>query len=161
MSLDTVTACEVLECNFAEPACGYPKSGPPNYPFDPAHPFGIAPAHRRGQPGLLALRLPHLAADRRARPRCSPSVIGVIVGLVAGFAGGVVDKVLSFIIDLFLTIPFLLAALTIAPIINDRFGTSDSYETIQIGSLVADPVDLRLDGRGAPDPRRGALPARA
>ena len=63
-------------------------------------------------------------------------IIGQIVGLVAGFTGGVVDKILSFITDFFLTIPFLLAALTISPIIIDRFGTSDSYETIQIASLI-------------------------
>ena len=43
VTLDTVTACEVLECNFAEPGVGYPKTGPPFYPFDPEHPFGIAP----------------------------------------------------------------------------------------------------------------------
>ena len=50
--------------------------------------------------------------------------------------GGVVDKVLSFVIDLFLTIPFLLAALTLAPILNERFNTYDAYPTIQKFSLI-------------------------
>ncbi len=44
-----------------------------------------------------------------------------MLGLIAGFVGGVVDRIISFVTDLFLTIPFLLAALTIAPIINERF----------------------------------------
>ena len=38
---------------------------------------------------------------------------------------------LSFFIDTFLTVPFLLAALTIAPILNERFNSSDNYPTIQ------------------------------
>ena len=63
-------------------------------------------------------------------------VVGVVIGLLAGFLGGAVDKVLSFFIDMFLTIPFLLAALTIAPIINDRFNLSDNYSTIQKFALV-------------------------
>ena len=65
------------------------------------------------------------------------SVVGIVVGLLAGFLGGAVDKVLSFFIDMFLTIPFLLAALTLAPIINERFNPSDNYATIQKFSLVA------------------------
>ena len=72
VSLDTVTACEVLECNFAEPGVGYPKTGPPFYAVRPRAPLRHRAAHRRGQPGPLDLRLPHLADDRRLRRRCSP-----------------------------------------------------------------------------------------
>ena len=82
-----------------------------------------------------------------------------MIGLLAGFIGGIVDKVLSFFIDLFLTIPFLLAALTIAPILNERFNTSDNYPTIQKFSPGRRPLALRLDGHRPADPRRGALPA--
>jgi peptide/nickel transport system permease protein len=64
------------------------------------------------------------------------STVGIIVGLLSGFLGGAVDRVLSFFIDMFLTIPFLLAALTLAPILNERFNTSDNYATIQKFSLV-------------------------
>ncbi|MCY4727369.1 ABC transporter permease [Nocardioides sp. STR2] len=135
VSLDTVTACDVLECNFAEPGVGYPKTGPPFHSFDPEHPFGLAP--RTGADNLAhwvyGCRTSLLIAGAAT---LFSSVVGIVVGLVSGFAGGVVDKILSFITDFFLTIPFLLAALTIAPIIIDRFGTSDSYETIQIGSLI-------------------------
>ena len=136
VSLDTVTACEVLECNFANPGVGYPKTGPPFHPFDPEHPLGLAP--RTGADNLAhwvyGCRTSLLIAGTAT---VIASVTGIVVGLVAGFAGGVVDRILSFIIDFFLTIPFLLAALTISPIIIDRFGTSDSYETVQIVSLIA------------------------
>lgn len=135
VSLDTVTACEVLECNFASSGVGYPKTGPPFHGFDPSHPLGIAP--KSGADNLahwvFGARTSLIIA---ASATLFASVTGVIIGLTAGFLGGTVDKVLSFIIDFFLTIPFLLAALIIAPIIIDRFGTSDSYETIQLLSLI-------------------------
>ena len=60
---------------------------------------------------------------------------------------------LSFFIDMFLTIPFLLAALTMAPIINDRFNTADNYATIQKFGAGHRAVDLRVDGHRATDPR--------
>ena len=64
------------------------------------------------------------------------SLFGIVLGLMAGFLGGVVDKIISFFTDLFLTIPFLLAALTLAPIINERFAASDNYGRIQFWNLV-------------------------
>ena len=45
--------------------------------------------------------------------------------------GGIVDKLLSFMTDFFMTIPFLLAALTLAPIINQRFVLNENSYTIQ------------------------------
>ena len=135
VDLKTVTACEVLECNFASSGVGYPKTGPPFHSFDPSHPLGLAP--RTGADNLAhwiyGCRTSLIIAGSAT---IFASVTGIIVGLIAGFAGGIVDKVLSFIIDFFLTIPFLLAALIIAPIIIDRFGTSDSYETVQLLSLI-------------------------
>lgn len=135
VSLDTVTACEVLECNFANPGVGLPKTGPPLYGFDVEHPFGIAP--RTGDDNLAqwvyGARTSLLIAGAAT---VFASVTGIVIGLVAGFAGGAVDKALSFVMDFFLTVPFLLAALTIAPIIAERFGTSDSYKTVQILSLI-------------------------
>lgn len=135
VDLKTVTACEVLECNFASSGVGYPKTGPPFHAFDSSHPLGIAP--RTGADNLAhwiyGCRTSLIIAGAAT---LFASVVGIVVGLVAGFAGGIVDKILSFIIDFFLTIPFLLAALIIAPIIIDRFGTSDSYETVQLLSLI-------------------------
>jgi len=66
------------------------------------------------------------------------TLVGVSLGLIAGYAGGIVDKVISFLIDFFLTIPFLLAALALAPILNDRFAINpDQYERVQMIALIA------------------------
>ena len=136
VSTDTVSACEVLECNFANPGVGLPKSGPPLYGFDPNHPFGIAP--RTGDDNLAqwvyGCRTSLIIAGSAT---LFASTVGIIIGLVAGFAGGIVDRILSFVMDFFLTIPFLLAALTIAPIIAERFGDNpDSYKRVQILALI-------------------------
>ena len=112
-----------------------PLKGPPNHGFDPAHPFGVAP--RSGDDNLAywvygcrtSLSIATMAT-------LAASLVGIVLGLMAGFLGGPVDKVISFFTDLFLTIPFLLAALTIAPIINERFAASDNYGRIQFWNLV-------------------------
>jgi len=100
---------------------GLPLKGPPNGTFDPDHPFGVAPGNGTDNLAVwiegcrTSLLLATLAATLA-------TVIGVVLGLLAGFLGGVVDALISFFIDLFLSFPFLLGALMVAPIINDRFG---------------------------------------
>lgn len=132
VSTDTVFASQYLDVLGG----GMPLKGPPDHGFDPEHPFGIAP--RTADDNLAywvygcrtSLMIAGLAT-------LFASVVGTTMGLVAGFMGGRVDKFLSFFIDLFLTVPFLLAALTLAPILNERFASSDNYPTIQKFSLVA------------------------
>lgn len=51
-------------------------------------------------------------------------VIGVVIGSIAAYYGRVVDNILMRIVDIFLTIPFLLAALILATILVPRFGKS-------------------------------------
>jgi ABC-type dipeptide/oligopeptide/nickel transport system permease subunit len=113
-----------------------PLEGPPNGSYDPEHPFGVAPA--TGQDNLAvwiygcqtSLYLAAMAA-------VFSTVIGVTLGLLAGFLGGVFDAIISFFTDLFLTFPFLLAALALAPIINERFGTDpDKLRTVSFYALV-------------------------
>lgn len=114
-----------------------PKTGPPNHGFDINHPFGLAPQTANDnlaywlygcRTSLLVSGLSTLIA----------SFVGISTGLIAGYAGGMIDRIVSFFVDFFLTIPFLLAALTVAPIINDRFaGNPDRYATVQLWSLVA------------------------
>ncbi len=112
-----------------------PEMGPPNGAFTWDHPMGVAP--RTGEDNLAywlyGCRVSLLIATTAT---IFASFVGIVMGLLAGFLGGAVDKVLSFFIDMFLTIPFLLAALTLAPILNDRFNTSDNYSMIQKVSLV-------------------------
>ena len=115
---------------------GLPLKGPPNHGFDPEHPFGIAPQSATDN---LAYWLygARTSLSIAAMATLFASLLGIVLGLVAGFLGGLVDKIISFMVDLFLTIPFLLAALVIAPIINQRFQASDSYPRIQFWALIA------------------------
>ncbi len=114
---------------------GLPLDGPPNNGFDPEHPFGIAPATARDN---LAFWLKGCQTSMMIATLATivGSLVGVTLGLVAGFAGGVVDRVVTFLIDFFLTIPFLLAALTIAPILNERFADQANYPQIQRWALI-------------------------
>jgi peptide/nickel transport system permease protein len=112
-----------------------PLKGPPDNGFDPEHPFGIAP-------GTAADNLAYWLKGAQtsmliaASATVVASFVGVTLGLVAGYLGGAVDKAVSFVTDFFLTVPFLLAALTVAPIINERFAASPNYARIQLIALV-------------------------
>ena len=60
--------------------------------------------------------------------------IGVALGLIAGFSGGLRRPVISFFTDLFLSFPFLLAMLALAPIITSRFSTNvELYNKLSSG----------------------------
>jgi peptide/nickel transport system permease protein len=133
VSTDTVLASQYLDVLGG----GLPKPeyGPPNGGFTIDHPFGIAP--RTANDNLAwwvfgcrtSLSIALLAT-------IFASVTGVVLGLTAGFLGGMVDRLISFLTDLFLTIPFLLAALTIAPIVSERFRENDNYPQIQFYNLI-------------------------
>jgi len=51
-------------------------------------------------------------------------LIGVIVGSISAFYGGIVDNVIMRIVDIFLTLPFILAALILAAVLTPRIGRS-------------------------------------
>ncbi len=132
VSLEIQSPSELLDFT----AGGLPKDGPPNHGFDPDHPFGVAP---RTANDNLAYWLygARTSLSVAGMATLLATLIGVGVGVVAGFFGGWVDRVLSFVIDFFLTVPFLLAALVIAPIITERFAiTPELYERVQFWSLI-------------------------
>ena len=132
-----VTTARGRPTDVLDPLTQLPREGPPHNGFDPDHPFGIAP--RSGNDNLAFwLYGARTSLSVAGMATAIASVVGVTIGLVAGFAGGWVDRILSFFIDFFLTVPFLLAALTIAPILNERFAsTPDVYARVQFWSLVA------------------------
>ena len=113
-SLDNVTATDYT---------GLPVVGPPLGDFTWDHPLGIAPgtAYDNLARLLLGLRTSLLIATVAT---IISTVVGVVIGLVAGFSRGWLDRIISFIIDVFLSFPFLLGALTVAPILVDRFGSN-------------------------------------
>lgn len=131
VSTETVLPAQFLELG------GVPKEefGPPYGSLTLEHPFGIAP---RTATDNLAFWLE--GAQNSLQIAATATVIamlvGVTLGLLGGFLGGIADRVVTFLTDFFLTLPFILAALTIAPIINERFRDDDNYTTIQVIALI-------------------------
>lgn len=132
VSTDTVRANERIDLVTQLPLTGPPKEG-----FDPNHPFGVAPGHGTDNFAVwtkgcqTSMMLATIAT-------VLSTIIGVSLGLLAGFLGGIVDSIISFFTDLFLVFPFLLAALTVAPIINDRWGAEpDALREVSFWSLIA------------------------
>lgn len=115
---------------------GYPAVGPPYYPFTWEHPLGLAPQTGVDNLARLLYGLRTSLAVATAATVLS-TIIGVTIGLVAGFARGWLDRVISFVIDLFLSFPFILGALALAPIIVSRFSTDlDALAKAQVFALV-------------------------
>jgi ABC-type dipeptide/oligopeptide/nickel transport system permease subunit len=131
VSLESVRASERVDL-----ATGLPLEGPPNHGFDPDHPFGVAP---KSGNDLLAY---WLYGARTSLIIATIAVvvatfIGVVLGLIAGYAGGVADRIIQFFTDVFLTLPFLLMALAIAPILSERFGDNpELYEKASFYSVI-------------------------
>lgn len=116
---------------------GYPAVGPPYHPFTWEHPLGLAPQTGVDNFARLLYGLRTSLAVATTATVVS-TIIGVSIGLVAGFARGWLDRVISLVIDLFLSFPFLLGALSLAPIIVSRFSTDlDALAKAQVFALVS------------------------
>jgi ABC-type dipeptide/oligopeptide/nickel transport system permease subunit len=115
---------------------GFPATGPPHYEWTWEHPLGLAPRTGVDNFARLLYGLRTSLAVATAATVLS-TLIGVSLGLVAGFARGWLDRVISFTIDLFLSFPFILGALALAPIIVSRFSTDlDALAKAQVFALV-------------------------
>jgi peptide/nickel transport system permease protein len=116
---------------------GLPIVGPPLGDWTWDHPLGIAPGTAEDNLArlLLGLRTSLLIATAAT---IISTIVGVVIGLVAGFSRGWLDRIISFFIDVFLSFPFILGALTVAPILVDRFGqNADSLSRAQLYALIA------------------------
>ncbi len=118
---------------------GYPRPeyGPPFGNLTLDHPLGLAPgtAYDNFAGLLYGIRTSFAVA---LLATVFTTLIGVTAGLIAGFARGTLDKVISFFIDVFLSFPFLLGALALAPIITNRFANEASMlEKAQFISLIS------------------------
>jgi len=51
-------------------------------------------------------------------------MIGVLFGSIAGYFGGMVDNVMMRVVDIFLTLPFIMAALIFTAVLTPRIGRS-------------------------------------
>lgn len=104
----------------------------PTFTASADHPLGIEPQTGRD----LFFRWVH-----GARPSlivgivaaAMTVVVGVTLGLLAGFLGGWVDRVISWFIDFFQSLPFILMAFAIIPITVLRFGNPDQAGYVEPG----------------------------
>jgi ABC-type dipeptide/oligopeptide/nickel transport system permease subunit len=115
---------------------GFPTLGPPYYGFTWQHPLGLAlnTADDNLARLLYGLRTSMFVATSAT---IVSTAIGITVGLVSGFARGVLDKLISFVVDVFLSFPFLLGALALSPIITGRFATDpEGLKRAQLFTLV-------------------------
>src|SRR5262245_52390829 len=116
---------------------GYPKIGPPFHGFTWSHPLGLAPATAYDNLARLLYGL-RVSLGVALGATIMSTLIGIVMGLVAGFARGWPDRIISFIIDLFLSFPFILGALALAPIITSHFATDENkLKWVQFFSLIA------------------------
>jgi len=97
--------------------------GFPTIASTPEHWFGIEPKTGRdnfarwvygARPSLIIAFLATLFG----------TVVGVVMGLLAGFLGGWVDRVISWVIDFVLSLPYLLFAIALVPIVESMRGGS-------------------------------------
>ncbi len=120
VNLNTQSTCEVTDCNAASYGYGLPLKGPPMHGFDIHHPFGIAP--QNGDDNLAYwLYGARNSLFIATMSTVISTAIGLTLGLIAGYVGGIVDRSISFVTDLFLAVPYILAALSLAPILDERF----------------------------------------
>jgi ABC-type dipeptide/oligopeptide/nickel transport system permease subunit len=114
----------------------YPNYGPPDHGFTWKAPLGIAPdtADDNLAQWFYGARTSLAVATIST---AAATAIGITVGLLAGFSRGWTDKIINFFVDVFLSLPFLLVALALAPIIVSRFGSRpESLKFWQFVSLL-------------------------
>ena len=69
------------------------------------------------------------------------TVFGIVFGLLAGYLGGAVDKAISWVIDLLLSLPYLLLVIALVPIVTNRVGggeilSSEQTSSVRFGVLI-------------------------
>ena len=133
----------VSEGNEMTDYVGMPVIGPPNNGFTWEHPLGIAPqlATDNLASWIYGARTSITVATISA---VAATLIGIVMGLLAGFARGTAATILNWIIDFFLSLPFLLVALATAPILIMRF--AEQPELLDLSSFIALILVLSLFG---------------
>jgi peptide/nickel transport system permease protein len=115
---------------------GFPLIGPPYHGFIWSHPLGLEPLNGND---LFAEWVygARTSLEVAVLATAFSTIIGVVIGLIAGFSRGAADKLISFWIDVFLSFPFILGALAMAPIILNRFGANaDQLKQVSFWAVV-------------------------
>jgi len=114
----------------------YPVIGPPDHPFTWKAPLGIQP--NTGY-DLLAEWLygARTSLEVASITTVVATVLGVTIGLLAGFSRGWLDRVITFITDFFLSLPFIMVALAVSPMIVQRYAQNQTkLDRAQFISLI-------------------------
>ena len=114
----------------------FPLIGPPDHGFTWEAPLGIEP---NSGDDLLAEWFYGARTSMTVATisTVAATFLGVVIGLIAGFSRGWADRVITFVIDIFLSLPFLMVALAVAPIIATRFSAQPRLlETAQFAALL-------------------------
>lgn len=123
--------------NYIDPLAGnLPSVGPPNHGFTMAHPLGVSPNVGADNTAYL---LYGLRTDMKIGLLATvlSMFIGIVLGLIAGFSRGIADRIITFLIDVFLCFPFLLGAISLAPIITGRWASDQgALNRAQVWGLV-------------------------
>jgi peptide/nickel transport system permease protein len=108
--------------------------GYPTISFNASHWFGIEPKTGRdnfarwvygARPSLVIAFVATLFG----------TIVGVVMGLLAGFLGGWVDRMISWVIDFVLSLPYLLFAIAMVPIVENMSGGSFNLSPDQQASI--------------------------
>lgn len=114
----------------------YPVIGPPEHGFTWKAPLGIEPNTGND---LLAEWLygARTSLEVATTTTVIATLLGVTIGLIAGFSRGWVDRVITFLTDFFLSLPFIMVALAVAPIVVQRYAQNASrLDKAQFISLI-------------------------
>ena len=121
----------------------FPVIGPPDHPFTWEAPLGLAPD--TGNDNLAEwLYGARTSLSIAVSVTVVSSLIGISVGLIAGFSRGWLDRIINFFIDVFLSLPFILVALALAPIIVLRF--NDQPNLLKFAMVISLFIILTLTG---------------
>ncbi|MDN5854615.1 MAG: ABC transporter permease [Actinomycetia bacterium] len=129
-----VTPDTIAERDSLTDYVGDPLVGPPDHGFTWDHPLGIAPSVATDNLAswIYGARTSLTVATVSAG---SATLIGIVMGLLAGFARGTMATILNWIIDFFLSLPFILVALATAPILIMRFAAQP--DLLNMSSFIA------------------------
>ena len=115
-------------------AFNFPVIGPPDHGFTWEAPLGLAP--NTGDDNLAEwLYGARTSLGIATFSTVFATMIGITIGLLAGFSRGWLDRIISFIIDTFLSLPFILMALALTPIITIRF--ADQPQTLKYAQVIS------------------------
>lgn len=119
-TINSLRGADPMAPNYEYIATG----GYPTFTASKEFPFGIETGNGRDLLGrwLIGIRPSLIIAVVAAT---AVTIIGTTLGLLAGYLGGIVDNIVSFLIDVVSSLPFLLFAIALVPIAVNRIAGSD------------------------------------